>query len=453
MKRLLLILLAAALSAGSAQADTWVVVPSSAPVLPAATPSSNALVLPEALSSQPANPQSLTPEELRPIWQSAADAYGIPWQVLAAINKVESDFGQNMGPSSAGAIGWMQFMPGTWTEYGTDANGDGVADPWNAEDAIYSAARYLAASGGQTDLRQAIFAYNHADWYVEEVLQLAAAYGSGGGELASSLEALHVSLDQAQQDVVDAKAAVRAGQERVGKLASAERSLLLDAADGELLDDRLQAAQEAGQAGVELALARADVGDLRATLRQAEKALRSAQESTAGAAFAPGSSYLLGAPVVQGSFVFPVGGGPELVSVGHDHHDYPAADIAAPAGSPVYALADGQVLQASADPSGNCGIGMTLQTSDGRQWTYCHLAYLVPAVTVGASLPAGANVGLVGQTGHATGPHLHLQLEPATAYPQNEAWFSGFAGRAFRWQEATSLDSAAAPVFAVVAAG
>jgi len=69
----------------------------------------------------------------------------VPWSVLAAINKVETGFGQNMGPSSAGAIGWMQFMPDTWARWGTDANGDGVADPWNAEDAIYSAARYLAA--------------------------------------------------------------------------------------------------------------------------------------------------------------------------------------------------------------------------------------------------------------------------------------------------------------------
>ena len=53
-----------------------------------------------------------------------------------------------MGPSSAGAIGWMQFMPDTWARWGVDANGDGLPDPWNAEDAIYSAARYLAATGG-----------------------------------------------------------------------------------------------------------------------------------------------------------------------------------------------------------------------------------------------------------------------------------------------------------------
>ena len=90
--------------------------------------------------------------------------------MLAAINKMESNFGRNMGPSSAGAVGWMQFMPSTWLRWGVDADKDGIADPWNPYDAVYSAARYLAASGGQTDIRAAIFSYNHADWYVREVL-------------------------------------------------------------------------------------------------------------------------------------------------------------------------------------------------------------------------------------------------------------------------------------------
>ena len=82
--------------------------------------------------------------------------------MLAAINKIESNFGRNMGPSSAGAVGWMQFMPSTWLRWGTDANGDGVADPWAPEDAVFSAARYLAAAGGRTDLYRGVFAYNHA---------------------------------------------------------------------------------------------------------------------------------------------------------------------------------------------------------------------------------------------------------------------------------------------------
>ena len=84
------------------------------------------------------------PERLAPIYQRAAAKYRLGPKgpsILAAINKIESGFGTNMGPSSAGAIGWMQFMPSTWERWGTDATGDGLADPWNAEDAIYSAAR------------------------------------------------------------------------------------------------------------------------------------------------------------------------------------------------------------------------------------------------------------------------------------------------------------------------
>ncbi len=60
----------------------------------------------------------------------------------------------------------------------------------------------------------------------------------------------------------------------------------------------------------------------------------------------------------------------------------------------------------------------------------------------GATLAAGAPVGLVGSTGDATGPHLHLQLDPSTSYPQNEAWFQSFAGVAFSWQDAPTPDAA-----------
>jgi Transglycosylase SLT domain len=116
------------------------------------------------------------PDQLHVLWQLAGSRYGVPWRVLAAINKIESNYGQNMGPSSAGAVGWMQFMPSTWSQWGVDANGDGHADPANPADAIFSAARYLAAAGAGSDLRRAIFAYNHADWYVNDVLRLASSY-------------------------------------------------------------------------------------------------------------------------------------------------------------------------------------------------------------------------------------------------------------------------------------
>jgi murein DD-endopeptidase MepM/ murein hydrolase activator NlpD len=168
---------------------------------------------------------------------------------------------------------------------------------------------------------------------------------------------------------------------------------------------------------------------------------------------------MFASPVSNDSgYVFPVGGGPAVVSVSHHHHDYPAADIAAPEGSPVYALADSVVLRSWAQPDATCGIGLTLRASDGQEWTYCHLSYLDPEVLQGAVLTAGQSVGLVGHTGDATGPHLHLQIDPATQYPQLEPWFQRFAGVAFRWQDAPTpeLGASAAgssPVFAQVSGG
>jgi Transglycosylase SLT domain len=124
------------------------------------------------------------PPVLIPIYHRASDAYGLGPQgpaILAGINAIETGFGQNLGPSYAGAEGWMQFMPETWAMYGVDANGDGVKDPNNPEDAIYAAARYLDAAGMPEDVWGAIFAYNHADWYVEEVLANAGCYANEVG--------------------------------------------------------------------------------------------------------------------------------------------------------------------------------------------------------------------------------------------------------------------------------
>jgi soluble lytic murein transglycosylase-like protein len=107
---------------------------------------------------------------LLPIYQSAATQYGVPWEILAAINEVETDYGADLSVSSAGAVGWMQFMPETWLQYGVDALDAGYADPYNPVDAIFAAARYLRAAGAAKDLRQAVFAYNHSDAYVNSVL-------------------------------------------------------------------------------------------------------------------------------------------------------------------------------------------------------------------------------------------------------------------------------------------
>jgi len=132
-----------------------------------------------------AGPPRAKPGQLRTlvtIYRNAGFEYGIDWRVLAAINRVETNLGRNTHTSSAGAVGWMQFLPSTWRRWGVDASGDGIADPYDPQDAIFSAARYLNAAHGREDIRRAIFAYNHANWYVNEVLQIAASLPDDYGE-------------------------------------------------------------------------------------------------------------------------------------------------------------------------------------------------------------------------------------------------------------------------------
>ena len=156
----------------------------------AAPPPSQAFSIPAIPSSTCA--AAGVPPILIPMYQRAAAAYGLGPQgaaVLAGINEVETAFGTNLNVSSAGAIGCMQFMPSTWEMYGVDANGDGVADPYNPEDAIFAAARYLQAAGMPGDTYGAIYAYNHADWYVAEVLANASCYAPLVGGTAGALPA------------------------------------------------------------------------------------------------------------------------------------------------------------------------------------------------------------------------------------------------------------------------
>ena len=130
------------------------------------------------------------PPFLLSIYQAAGMQYGVRWEVLAAINEIETDYGRNLNVSYAGAQGWMQFMPATWRMYGVDANRDGEKDPYNPVDAIFAAARYLRAAGAESDLRRAIFAYNHADWYVDSVLLRARVIGGLPSDLVGSLTGL-----------------------------------------------------------------------------------------------------------------------------------------------------------------------------------------------------------------------------------------------------------------------
>jgi murein DD-endopeptidase MepM/ murein hydrolase activator NlpD len=448
-----------AASAAGASGPVFAIVgqtPAASQLPSAETPNAEgSLLLPPGWTVSTLTPRTLAFAELSALWHRAGATYGIPWQVLASINKIESNFGRNMGPSSAGAVGWMQFMPSTWLRWGTDANGDGVADPWAPEDAIVSAARYLAAAGGRTDIERGVFAYNHADWYVRDVLELAALYGDGGGVLTFTLDRLQVELDGARKQVSKANRKLVDAVEAARAMRRAERSLLARAQRARLLSTRLELERRAVQAGLRAHTANAVVNEQRALLQDAKAALDAARAGAAPASFSPQAGALLGSASYSGGYVFPVGGGPSVVSVGEHHHDYPAADIAATTGTPLYALTDGVVEDAWPLGSGSCGIGFIMRVGDGRTWTYCHLSFLEPAVAPGASLAAGMPVGLVGSTGHSTGPHLHLQTGPELTYPQQEEWFRSFAGTAFSWQGTETQPHpvaplVAAPVFAVV---
>jgi hypothetical protein len=131
---------------------------------------------------------ALAESEIPPLYLSlyrqAAKRYGLDWAILAGIGKVECNHGRDPDPSctkegavnSAGAGGPAQFLASTWAEYGVEADGKGPPDRWDPADAIYGMANYLRASGAPMSYRKAIFAYNHADWYVTEVEHWASLY-------------------------------------------------------------------------------------------------------------------------------------------------------------------------------------------------------------------------------------------------------------------------------------
>jgi hypothetical protein len=118
---------------------------------------------------------TLPPSQYQELYRSAAATCpGLRWTLLAAVGQVESGHGRNVGPSSAGAIGPMQFMPATFRAYGVDGDSDGRTDPMSPADAIFTAARYLCqgGAGSPSGVRSALFRYNHATWYVDLVLHV-----------------------------------------------------------------------------------------------------------------------------------------------------------------------------------------------------------------------------------------------------------------------------------------
>ena len=279
----------------------------------------------------------------------AGAAYGIPWSVLAAINKIESNFGQNMGPSSAGAIGWMQFMPDTWARWGVDANGDGVADPWNAEDAIYSR-RALPRSDRRHD--------RHLARRLR--LQPRAVVRRRGAAARAAVRERRRRLRRARSTVRSSRSTPRSRRcsTRAQRLldAKARRRELQDSARtpprarGRRTRALLRPARraEARDARRDSACRPRRPTSPRAPPSCSRRRPRSPPRATAPPAprSRPARARCSARRATRTATSSRSPAAPGVVSVGHTHHDYPAADIAAPEGTQLYALSDGTVERA-----------------------------------------------------------------------------------------------------------
>jgi hypothetical protein len=136
--------------------------------------------------------QNGIPDNYLALYQDAGRTFGLPWTLLAAIGSIETDHGRldapgvTSGANHAGAMGPMQFLAGTWRAYGVDGDDDGDQDVYDPRDAIPGAANYLRASGAPGDLHGAIYAYNHAEWYVQKVLAGMRHYAATASAAASA---------------------------------------------------------------------------------------------------------------------------------------------------------------------------------------------------------------------------------------------------------------------------
>ncbi|MHB1511495.1 MAG: C40 family peptidase [Acidimicrobiales bacterium] len=154
---------------------------------------------------------AIPPAMLALYQQAAVTCPGLPWTVLAAIGTVESDNGTSAlpgvrsGANSAGAEGPMQFEPATFAAYDQPVPPGGASppSPYDPTDAVYAAARMLCANGAANgaDISGAVFAYNHASWYVTEVLSIAQSYGQSQAQTVAAGTAGGIALDWALAQV------------------------------------------------------------------------------------------------------------------------------------------------------------------------------------------------------------------------------------------------------------
>jgi Transglycosylase SLT domain len=325
---------------------------------------SQAGALAAALASSAASVQALgfyrIPPFLLPIYKAAAAQYGVPWQILAAINEIETNYGSDQSVSTAGAVGWMQFMPATWLQYGVDALNAGYADPYNPVDAIFAAARYLRAAGAQTDLHAAILAYNHSEEYASSVLLRAKLISTYPRSVVAALTGL-----------IDGRLPVTGKQ--VGW--------------GALLPTRSTATANATAAGVPSGSSK---GEAATPVAESAKAARA---PGASAAPSPATAAAHGRGKVSPKVEAPL----QLV------------DLMSAPNANVVAVQDGRIVQIG--ETRELGKYVVLRDVYGDLFTYAGLGSIAPTYTLPHAAPSAP------QTPAATiaSTHDHAPSQPATA--------------------------------------
>ena len=308
---------------------------------------------------------------LLPIYQAAAIQYGVPWQILAAINEVETDYGSDLSVSSAGAEGWMQFEPSTWLQYGVDALDAGYADPYNPVDAIFAAARYLHAAGASTNLRTAILAYNHSDAYAESVLLRAKLISSYPKSVIATLTGL-----------VDARLPVTGKQVSWGPLLPAAPSPSSATANAKAVTG----AAKTGSSAAATADSAAQAGASGSTAAGPTPGLVTAPAPAVAADAASGTA-------ATGAAAGTADAAPQFV------------ELLSASNASVVAVQDGRVL--GLGHSHRLGKYVILRDIYGDVFTYAGLGSLAPSYRLpkvpSAALVAAAKPSVSGATG--SGPH------------------------------------------------
>jgi membrane-bound lytic murein transglycosylase B len=317
------------------------------------------------LASSQASVQALSfyrvPLFLLPIYKAAAVQYGVPWQILAAINEIETNYGTDQSVSSAGAVGWMQFEPATWLQYGVDALNSGYADPYNPVDAIFAAARYLRAAGAATNLRGAILAYNHSEEYASSVLLRAKLISTYPKPVIATLTGL-----------VD-------GQPPVTGKVLAWSALLKEAV--------AESSPTAGAAAVTGAPATTQSTTEAAAKSQAEPGATAALSPTAAAAAAAAAG-AHSAPALQ------------------------MVDLTSSSKASVVAVQDGRIMQIG--ESKRLGKFIVLRDVYGDVFTYAGLGSIAPTYTVAKPTPAKTSSNVV----KTASTHDPVPTQPASAGAQ-----------------------------------